>query len=275
VDFGFKVKDLINMTGERPRSSTSDVDRRLGPPLEAGGKQGQVPVQSAPAATSDSKPLVLEASPPDSAPPALSAQQQDTPDAPERAQPLDFSLPVKLKEEVVSTGEALSRASGPLLTSPSADRWKEHPLVIRYGSTISRIAADVYGTNLFLAIDLLKEFNIHIGNLNWVLAGEKLWLPPISQETLLRKQEDGSYRFILGSFRSLVEAERLAQAARRKGYVVSITPRRVSDDFLLYRVEITQLKNLETANKTWDTARTHRWLTLLEDSEEKPKQLNY
>jgi type II secretory pathway predicted ATPase ExeA len=272
ADFGLKARELLNGIGGHQGSSTPAV-KQFNPPEATEGEQDRLPAKPTPEEMSESKPSALGASPAVGVPPVPSTQQQETP--PKDTQPLDFLPTVKLKEEAVSTGEALGWSLGTLLTPPSAETWKENPLVIRYGSTISRIAADVYGTNLFLAIDILKEFNTHIGNLNWVLAGQKLWLPPLSQEILLRKQKDSSYRFILGSFRSLVGAEQFARAVRRKGYSVSITPRRVSDDFLLYRVEIIQLKNSETASRAWDTARTQRWLTVSDGREEQQKQLNY
>jgi type II secretory pathway predicted ATPase ExeA len=142
-----------------------------------------------------------------------------------------------------------------------ADNWKEQPVVIEYGSTISEVANDAYGANRILAMDLLKEFNSHIENLNWVLAGQTLWLPPLSRETLLRKQPDGSYRLILASFPSSMGADGLSQAVRSKGYQVMVTPRRVSDNILLHRVEIEGLKNLEAVNQAWNTALANTWFS--------------
>jgi hypothetical protein len=45
-----------------------------------------------------------------------------------------------------------------------------------------------------------------------------------------------------------------------KGYPVTITTRRVSDDLSLHRVEIDGLRNLEEANQTWQTALSNQWL---------------
>ena len=100
-------------------------------------------------------------------------------------------------------------------------------------------------------MDLIKEFNPQIDDLNWVTAGEDLLLPSLTRETLLRQQPDGSYRLIVASFQSQSGADEYAQMLSNKGYQVSITPRRVADDLLLHRVEIHGLKNLEEANKIW------------------------
>ena len=131
---------------------------------------------------------------------------------------------------------------------------KAQRVMIPHGSSIHKIATDTYGANTVLGMDLIKEFNPQIKNLNWVSAGQDLLLPALTRETLLRKQSDGSYRLIVASFRSLTGADEYAGRLSNKGYQITITPRRVSDNLLLHRVEIDGLKNLEEANQTWERA---------------------
>jgi putative secretion ATPase (PEP-CTERM system associated) len=156
-----------------------------------------------------------------------------------------------------------------------AGDWKNEPMVIPYGSTIFGIARDIYGPGRMLAMDLLKEFNTHIENLNWVLAGQNLWLPPLSRETLVRKQPDGSYRLVLGSFQYLLGAERFAQILRQKGYEVAVTPRRVANTVLLHRVEIVGLENSQALNQAWETTVESHLISLpYNPSAEQPKEQN-
>jgi general secretion pathway protein A len=133
-------------------------------------------------------------------------------------------------------------------------------VVIPYGSNIYKIASDAYGANTALGMDLIKEYNPQIKNLNWVSSGQDLLLPRLTTETLLRKQPDGSYRLIVASFRSLRGADEYAQLLSNKGYQITITPRRVSDNLLLYRLEIDGLKNLEEANQAWESGLRNEWL---------------
>jgi len=137
---------------------------------------------------------------------------------------------------------------------------KEQRIIIPHGSSIYRIAADTYGANTALGIDLIKEFNPEIKNLNRISGGKNLLLPSLTPETLLRKRPDGSYRLIVASFRSQTEANEYAGRLSNKGYEVTITPRRVSDDLLFHRVEIDGLKTLEEANQTWLTGLKNEWL---------------
>ena len=137
---------------------------------------------------------------------------------------------------------------------------KEQRVIIPPGSSIYRIAADTYGANTALGMDLIKESNPEIKNLNRVSAGRDLLLPSLTPETLLRQRPDGSYRLIVASFHSLTGANEYAGRLGNKGYHVTITPRRVSHDLLLHRVEIDGLKNLEEANQTWLTGLKNEWL---------------
>jgi general secretion pathway protein A len=137
---------------------------------------------------------------------------------------------------------------------------KEQRIIIPHGSSIYRIAADTYGANTALGMDLIKEFNPEIKNLNRISGGKNLLLPSLTPETLLRKRPDGLYRLIVASFRSETEANEYAGRLNNKGYQVTITPRRVSDDLLFHRVEIDGLKTLEEANQTWLTGLKNEWL---------------
>jgi len=130
---------------------------------------------------------------------------------------------------------------------------EERRVVIQRGSTIEKIAHDAYGANATLGLDLIKEFNPKIKNLNLVFPGQDLLLPPLTRETLLRKQPSGSYRLIAASFRTRAGANSYARRLSDKGYQVIITSNLTSDDLSLHRVEIGGLKNLEDANRTWKT----------------------
>jgi hypothetical protein len=129
------------------------------------------------------------------------------------------------------------------------------------GTTIVEIAADTYGSQKDLGLDLIKEYNSQIKNLNRVRAGELLWLPPLSQETLVRQRPDGSYSLILASFRTSQQAEQLAQLARLKSYDVSVSARPVSQNLVLHRVEINGLANRDAVDQAWETAFTNRWMS--------------
>jgi len=153
-------------------------------------------------------------------------------------------------------------AAGP--KKPEVDSKRQYNrVIIQPGSTIQKIAAGVYGPNTILGMDLIKEFNPQIQNLNRVMPGQELLIVPLSEETLLREQADGSYHLIVASFFSGADARAHARALGNEGYQVTITPNRVSDDLLLQRVEIVGLKNLKEAMQTWATGLSKEWLAFV------------
>ena len=136
-------------------------------------------------------------------------------------------------------------------------------MVIQPGSTIQKIAANAYGPNTILGMDLIKEFNPQIQNLNRVMPGQELLIVPLSEETLLREQADGSYHLIVASFFNGADARVHARVLGNEGYQVTITPSKVSDELLLQRVEIVGLKNLKEAMQTWDVGLSKQWLAFV------------
>jgi general secretion pathway protein A len=137
---------------------------------------------------------------------------------------------------------------------------KAQRVLVEPGSNIHKIAAGAYGANSALGMDLIKEFNPQIKNLNRVSAGQDLVLPPLTRETLLRQQPDGSYHLILASFRNPAGASEYGRLLSAKGYRVAITPRKVSDDLLLHRVAVDGLKNLQEADRIWRNGLSNEWL---------------
>jgi general secretion pathway protein A len=172
-----------------------------------------------------------------------------------------IGMPGKSLEAVGHNQEAVPK-------TPSVEvaiKRKGERVIIRDGATIYKIAVDVYGANTALGMDLIKEFNPQIENLNWVFAGHDLVLPYLTRETLLRQQPDGSYHLIVASFRSRTAADEQARLLSNQGYPVTVTTRRVSDDLSLHRVEIDGLRNLEEANQIWQTGLKNKWFTFADD----------
>ena len=135
-------------------------------------------------------------------------------------------------------------------------------IVIPPGSNIYKIVNDTYKENAALGLDLIKEFNPEIKNLSKVAAGQGLLLPFLTPEALIRKRPDSSYRLITASFHTLRGANEYARLLSGKGYQVTITAKRISNNLSVHRVEIVGLKNLEEANQTWATGVRDQWIAL-------------
>ena len=157
--------------------------------------------------------------------------------------------------------ETDQQSVSPELTNTEAGIIWKNRVIIPYGSTVYEIAYDTYGTNAVLGLDLIEELNPQIPNLNRVSAGQELLLPPLTPETLVRRQPDDSYRLVVGSFRGRTEAEQSGGRISKAGFRVVLTPRMVSDDILLYRLEIEGLRNFEEAKQILQSGLKSAWFT--------------
>lgn len=158
-------------------------------------------------------------------------------------------LPEKNEEETQSSIQTPQPFS-------SDSNWRQQARSIQPGNTLSSMALEMYGTHSMLALDLIKEFNPHLEDLDHIRAGETVVFPPLTQETLVRGQADGSYRLILASFYNLSEAEKLLRDVRQKGYAADIAPRRVARSLSVYRVEIEGLQDQAAVSRARDLFNT-------------------
>ena len=138
-------------------------------------------------------------------------------------------------------------------------------LVVKAGSTASGIARETYGSSFLLGLSLIKESNPHLENLDWVLVGQKVHLPPLTRGTLMRRERDGSHSLLLAALPTASSAERLARAVRADEYQVVITPQWISDGLALHRVEIAALAGMTQADRAWGTAVANRWIGYADD----------
>jgi hypothetical protein len=250
---GLKVEELVGVVGERLETWKNHLDQWL---AAAGPREAQLAaVQTPPSFEHRAE---------------AGDNRQNTPAL--DAQPLALAKPTEWDPGRDPDSGAAAKPASVLIIDPQPAAAKEGVLaklkgrsvVIQYGSTVGNIAGHFYGADSTLGMDLIKEFNPHIEDLDWVFAGQGLRLPPLTRETLLRKQSDGSYRLILESFPGAARATKLAEVVRSQGYQVIITTRNVSDNLLLHRVEVAGLKSLEAANQAWETATANRWISFSE-----------
>jgi len=189
--------------------------------------------------------------PPDSSPPQTSAAPAAEDPAQETAEPTpDSSSSYATETPAAETARPFSPSQP---TNARENReWTGQSITVARGDTISRIVLKAYGSYNVLALDLIKEFNPGLEDLNRIIIGTQVWLPDLTRGTLLRKQEDNSYHLVIGSFHSEAEARKIALRARRRGYVATITQREIARMQTLYRVELADLQNLAAADRAWN-----------------------
>jgi general secretion pathway protein A len=123
--------------------------------------------------------------------------------------------------------------------------------IVPSGTTVSEIAVQQYGRQHLLGLDLLEELNPHIVDLDHVVAGERLWIPAMTESTLARRQPDGSYHLTAAALTTPEAAERLAGRIRHRGYTARVAARNVTPGLRVHRVLVEELDGLEAAGHTW------------------------
>ncbi|MGE0681050.1 MAG: hypothetical protein AB7P69_09160, partial [Candidatus Binatia bacterium] len=149
---------------------------------------------------------------------------------------------------------------------------KEQTIRLQPGDTILNLVRQVYGSQNTLALVLIKEFNPHINDLDYVTAGTTILAPSLVKETLLRKQQDGSYRLLLAVFPRAALAQKHADLVRQHGYSVEVSPAKVAGSLLLYLVEIVGLPNREAGQRAWTFVDVYNVLTVASQPSENGKQ---
>jgi phage tail protein X len=195
-------------------------------------------------------------------PPPLTPVVETPRHAPSEVRPASAArAPKNLREVAPPMPAAMARVPAPE-PEPRATALVpgKRPASVAQGETVSNLAYQAYGRYNTLAIDLIKEANPHIQDLDWIRSGEQIYLPPLNAETLIRSQEDGSYRIVLASFLSQAAAEKLSDLLRRRGHQPTITPRQVTRQLALYRVEISGLISRTAAEQAWNAAVANCWV---------------
>jgi general secretion pathway protein A len=208
------------------------------------------PQTSAAPAAEDLAQETAEPTPDSSSPQTAAAPAAEDP-AQETAEPTpDSSSPQTAAAPAAETARPFSPSQP---TNARENReWPGQSITVARGDTISRIVLKAYGSYNVLALDLIKEFNPDLEDLNLIIIGTQVWLPDLTRGTLLRKQEDDSYHLVIGSFHSEAEARKIALRARRRGYVATISQRKIARMQTLYRVELAHLQNPAAADRAWN-----------------------
>jgi general secretion pathway protein A len=133
--------------------------------------------------------------------------------------------------------------------------------VVDGGGNVSELVARRYGRHYLLGLDLVKDLNPHVADLDHVSAGEALWLPPLTPDALTRRQPDGSYQLIVASHASPEAAQALAERVRDRGYQARVATRRMTSTLRVHRVVLEGLDGPEAVRRTWSIAQELGWTT--------------
>jgi general secretion pathway protein A len=122
------------------------------------------------------------------------------------------------------------------------DGW---PVIVPEGRSVSELVAERYGADRALALDLVRELNPHIVDLDRSVGGERVWMPALTLRTLARRQANDAYDLIVTSHATPGPANRLAERMRHYGYSARVDARDIAPHRQVYRVLIENLDSVD------------------------------
>jgi type II secretory pathway predicted ATPase ExeA len=138
-------------------------------------------------------------------------------------------------------------------------------IVVEDGHKVSEVVSRRYGRHYLLGMDLVKDLNPHIADLDHVSAGETLWLPALTLDALVRRQPNGSYHLIVASHASPEAAHALARRIRDGGYRAQVATRAMTSTLRVHRVTLEGLEGPEAVRQTWTMAQKLGWTATVGD----------
>ena len=115
---------------------------------------------------------------------------------------------------------------------------------------LSDLVMKSYGSATLSLLDTILTWNPGITNVNLIKVDERIQMPHITDESLIIRPHDGSYRIHVGTFWSPGESEVFRNEPSLKGREVEIIPARVAPEETWYRVIIGKFVNEQEALKT-------------------------
>jgi general secretion pathway protein A len=122
-------------------------------------------------------------------------------------------------------------------------------VAVKKGQTVSQLTQKYYGRVDLTLIDFLLELNPEITNVHLILVDQEIRIPHITEELLVIRSPDHTYKIHAGTFETPDSAGLYRNEPELKGRKLEILPRKVSPRNTWYRVVIGKFDNEDEALK--------------------------
>jgi len=152
------------------------------------------------------------------------------------------------KEEATSTGPSKEQPppNAPIIEKKSAVK----TIAVEKGETLYSVLRRSYNRANATLLDYILELNPEIADPNLVKANDRIRLPILIEESLIRQSANGSFRIHLATFTKREFAERYKSEEALKGKIIQIEDRRVSSQEIWYRVFVEGYQSREESKKS-------------------------
>ena len=223
-------------------------------------KEGSVPSvpetqkESTPQATETSreeiKPALL---PPEKAPEPTVSAPEPSKQIPPKTEKTPQAPPPAKSAEKVAPGRTSPKAIVAKETAKEKERPAKRPdgkiVTVRRGNTIYGILKKSYGAANTTLFDHLLNYNPGLSHPNRLLVKQKIHIPPLTDDSLILKDRDGSFKIWLGTFLQPGYAKYLKEEPALRGKRVQVIPRKIPSGETWYRALGGKFKNREDCLK--------------------------
>ncbi|MEW6185095.1 MAG: LysM peptidoglycan-binding domain-containing protein, partial [Thermodesulfobacteriota bacterium] len=179
------------------------------------------------------------------APPQVKADPKPIPPPIPKEAPKE-SKPETRPQNLGSTNGLKKEAS----TAEKTTSIPKNTIVVKPGDSIYSIAAKAYRVSNTSVVDRILEANPGISDPDLLPANQQIKLPLISEESLVRKLEDGSFRIRLGAFMKPEFAEYLKKQPLLQNKEIEISPFTSPSGKTWYRISAGKFESREEGLKT-------------------------
>jgi len=141
---------------------------------------------------------------------------------------------------------------------------EEKTIRVKEGWTLSSVALQYFSRINHSLLDFMLEVNPEITDINLIFSGQKIKIPYITEETLLRRGPDNRYQLYLGTFATAQEAARYKDEPALREKKLKVISRRVSPQEDWYRIMAEEFETREEALNLIRTLKGKKLLPLLD-----------
>ena len=170
-------------------------------------------------------------------------------------------LPVETRVlPVESTKTAMPPSASSILVSK--DAISTESIIVKKGQSISRLAQQYYGGSNITRAGLILDSNPEITNANLISVNQKVRMPKITEESLIVKSSDRTYKINVGTFWSPKFAEVYRSEPSLRGKKIEIVSKKATPNETWYRVVVGKFNSEDEALKVISTLRYKKLLPL-------------
>jgi len=161
---------------------------------------------------------------------------------------------------VESTKTAMPPSASSILVSK--DAISTESIIVKKGQSINRLARQYYGGSNITRADLILDSNPEITNANLISVNQKVMMPKITEERLIVKSSDRTYKINVGTFWSPKFAEVYRSEPSLRGKEIKIVAKKAAPNETWYRVVVGKFNSEDEALKVISTLRDKKLLPL-------------